>query len=255
MLRRIRTTALYPGLNKLPQDQAHHIRDVLRMKPGEALELFTDEGHCAHAVIRVADSQGVQVEVGEVVLSTSSSVKLTIVAAVPKANRADWMVEKLSELGTDRFIPLITQRSVVVPQGVNKIERWRRLAIESAKQCRRAGTMAIEAPAKLDEALAQFQAGRLVDGSAAIRGIYLSTTPNAVSIDDLLRDTGARRVSLAAWIGPEGGWTEDEMVRMERFGLTGAGLSSTILRVETAAVAVAAIFGCMNRTEKAGIES
>jgi 16S rRNA (uracil1498-N3)-methyltransferase len=136
------------------------------------------------------------------------------------------MIEKLSELGVSAFIPLATARSVVHPQGQGKRQRWERIAIESAKQCRRAGVMRIEPLTDLKDAL-----------KSVAGGWYLSTG-EAKPISQILQSiTG----SLSVFVGPEGGWTEQEIEAFESKGLSAVGLTSTILRVETAAISVAAI--------------
>ncbi len=128
----------------MPAAEAHHVRDVLRLAVGDELELFDAAGGTAVGRIVAVTVGVVAVEVSAVTLAERVGVSLTVAAAVPKGDRADWMVEKLSELGVARFVPLAAARSVVLPGGRNKVERWERLAVESAKQCRRAGVMAID---------------------------------------------------------------------------------------------------------------
>ena len=98
------------------------------------------------------------VQVEEVHEPAADGLSWTVAAAVPKGERADWMVEKLSELGCHAFVPLLAERSVVQPKGTGKRDRWLRLATESAKQCRRRGVMRIESPTTLDELLANDEA-------------------------------------------------------------------------------------------------
>jgi 16S rRNA (uracil1498-N3)-methyltransferase len=156
---------------------------------------------------------------------------LTIAAAVPKAARADWMIEKLSELGTDIFIPLIAQRSVVVPQGKGKMDRWRRLAEESARQSGRQGVMTIEPVTPLEEILKHRK--------------DLDEAHWVLSIDDgatsIISSLAAMPAKLTVLIGPEGGWTPGELTEFAAADIHPMRLTDTILRVETAAVAVAAI--------------
>jgi 16S rRNA (uracil1498-N3)-methyltransferase len=144
------------------------------------------------------------------------------------------MVEKLSELGAAAFIPLITARSVVHPEGRGKRDRWQRLATESAKQSRRVGVMRIEELTKLEDAVRD---SRVAGGT----GCFLSTQADA---SPLTRVTFGGP-TLTLFIGPEGGWSPGEIGHMSESGLTPAGLTTTILRVETAAVAAAAIVGTM----------
>src|SRR5205085_9207719 len=104
----------------------HHVRDVLRLGNGQIVEVFDDDGRTASAVLIVSADDQVAVRV-EQFHQPPKGFQWTVAAAIPKGERADWMVEKLSELGTARFIPLIAERSVVVPQGRNKHQRWMRI--------------------------------------------------------------------------------------------------------------------------------
>lgn len=223
-------TPLTEGRVELDPPQAHHLRDVLRLGPGDAVEAFDDAGRVAPATIETCDATRVILQVGRVTVS-GHSCAIVVASAVPKGERADWMIEKLSELGVSRYVPLKTARSVVHPSGAGKLDRWRRIATESARQSRRAGVMQIDELTALEEALQQLH-----------NGLLLSTEPGAMSILDASRqalDRTAAGVSL--FIGPEGGWTSDELARCRSAGLTGVRLTETILRIETAAVAAAAV--------------
>jgi 16S rRNA (uracil1498-N3)-methyltransferase len=228
MIRRVHLSKLTIGSIALPAAEAHHIRDVLRLTVGETLELFDDAGNVAAGVIKHVNPANVVVDV-ETVSSATLAKLVTVAAAVPKGDRADWMIEKLTELGVARFIPLAAERSVVLPSGKNKIERWERIAIESAKQSRRVGVMVIDQLTPLEQAI-----------SAATHGVFLSTAADAIPISQVI---GAKN-ELTLFIGPEGGWSDGEMDRMKSAGFIAAQLTSTILRVETAAVVAAGIVLC-----------
>jgi 16S rRNA (uracil1498-N3)-methyltransferase len=223
-------STLRAGSIELDEHESHHARNVLRLKVGDDVELFDDAGHVARGAIERCDAAAVVARVDEVVARSESS-GITVASAVPKGDRGDWMIEKLSELGVDRFTPLSTGRSVVHPSGKNKRDRWQRIATESAKQSRRAGVMTIDELTPLD---------RVIEADRA--ALYLDIDPGAPSLFEHLRsqisDWGLR---IALLVGPEGGWTDEEVARMRAVGLTGVRLTATILRVETAAVAAAAI--------------
>jgi 16S rRNA (uracil1498-N3)-methyltransferase len=230
VLRRLHIDALRAGSVELDRDEAHHARDVLRLKVGDGVELFDDTGHVARGAIERCDAGTVVARVEQIVAQTTTT-GITIASAVPKGDRAEWMIEKLSELGVDRFIPLSTARSVVHPTGKNKRERWQRIAIESAKQSRRSGVIAIDELTPVDRVLENERPA-----------LFLDIDPHVPSLLDHLPSefsTPKSRVTLL--IGPEGGWTDEEVARMRAAGLTGVRLTATILRVETAAVAAAAI--------------
>ncbi len=231
MPRRLIVHRIQQGANVLPEDQAHHARDVLRLRAGDEVELFTASGETAAGAIAEATAQRVVVNV-EQVRAPADRFALTIASAVPKGARADWMIEKLSELGVARFVPLITARSVVHPEGKNKLERWRRLAEESAKQSKRIGVMGIDPPTPVRSVIDR------ISGTAA----YLSTAPTALPPSSILDLPSS---SLTLLIGPEGGWADDEIRAFENRHLTPITLGGTILRVETAAIAAAAIVAAL----------
>ena len=234
MLRRVHVADLHAGTIELSPAAAHHARDVLRLKAGDRVEVFDDGGRTAAG--RIVDVAAGLVEVDAVADPQRQPLLWTVAAAVPKGARADWMIEKLSELGTAQFVPLVTERSVVVPEGQAKLQRWQRLATESARQSRRAGVMKIgplAKPAQLIES---------IDGP----GWFLSTTAGAGPVLEAAAQVSASRAShLTVLVGPEGGWTHDETATMQAGGLTSVSLGPTILRVETAAIAAAAILGAM----------
>jgi 16S rRNA (uracil1498-N3)-methyltransferase len=229
VIRRLHTQTLFVGDIPLDPTQARHARDALRLEEGTAVEVFDDAGSTASGTLRFRGPKDVFVRVDQITASAPSPrLRLTIASAVPKGERADWMIEKLSELGVATFIPLATERSVVKPEGKNKYERWARIATESAKQSRRAGVMRIEELRPVREAIR--------DASAAF---YLSTAPDAVPLATALPASPDAEITLL--IGPEGGWTDAEIEWFESSDIRGVKLTSTILRVETAAIAAAAI--------------
>ena len=232
MPRRIHVPRLAPGDTPLDPAQVHHARDVLRLTHGTPVEVFDDAGHLARGVL-VFDGAGVAVRVEQLDTAPDAAgcVRLTVASAVPKGERADWMVEKLSELGVAEFIPLATARSVVLPEGRNKRERWVRIATEAAKQSRRAGVMRVGELTSLSEAMKREGVTWYLATEADVTTLGISETAGALP----------PRASVCAFIGPEGGWTGDELRRFADAGAAAVRLTDTILRVETAAVAVAAV--------------
>jgi 16S rRNA (uracil1498-N3)-methyltransferase len=223
---------------ELDAGSSRHLARVLRMGVGDKLELFDSAGSMATATI-VRLGPHVTVTVTEITPTAEAGVSdITIAAAVPKGERADWMIEKLSELGCSRFIPLATERSVVLPEGKNKQERWVRIATESAKQSRRAGVMKIEPLTPLSDAVAGMDADS--------HSFVLATEKPARGIFEVFGQfasarTASGKAKWAFFVGPEGGWTEEEIELFLRSNVEPLRLTDTILRVETAAVATAAI--------------
>lgn len=229
MARRFHVPLLSAGKVPLDHAQARHALDALRLRTGDAVELFDDAGQVASGVID-ASGGGVLVDVS-VVQPRAPVGGITVACAVPKGERADWMVGKLAELGVARFVPLRTARSVVHPEGEGKLDRWRRLAVEAAKQSGQPRPMRIDALTSLSDCLAACAAGRgaFADASGAARAI----------------DPALAGVVEAVLIGPEGGWTEQERGHMAQAGLIPLRLTATILRVETAAVVAAGALLCL----------
>lgn len=220
---------------ELDRPQAHHVRDVLRLTLHDTLELFDDAGRVAMATITATSQTRVTVRVDAVnAIDPANNLSLVIASAVPKGDRAEWMIEKLSELGVDRFIPLATARSIVHPDGKNKRDRWMRVAIEAAKQSRRQGVMAIAELMPLAVALR--------DVTESGGSVWYLAPGAATSVFDVV--THSRDVatsSIVLFVGPEGGWTDEEHGIFTSANISSLRLTQTILRIETAAIAGAAM--------------
>jgi 16S rRNA (uracil1498-N3)-methyltransferase len=224
-MRRLLAETLAPGLVTLDPEQSHHARNVLRLSIGDRVELFDRSSRCGVGTIATLEP-ALTLNV-EVVTDQPAARQIVVASAVPKGDRADWMVEKLSEIGVGAWVPLKTERSVVHPEGRSKYDRWRRIAEESAKQSRRPGVMEVRELTSLSDF------SRLIDPKHALVLSTIETQP----ISSVL--TSLQSVTLL--IGPEGGWTDAEESRLRSLGLTPVALTRTILRVETAAVVAAGI--------------
>jgi 16S rRNA (uracil1498-N3)-methyltransferase len=209
------------------------LRDVLRLGEGAAVEVFDATGAWGRGRIAAADGRGVSVEVEEVGREAMGRCRVTIAAAVPKGARADWMIEKLGELGVEAFVPLKTRRSVVEPKGESKSARWKRISAEASRQSGRAGVMRIEGMMEAERAMEKGKGEGMVLW-------HLSVEEKGISIVELV---GELPEKLMVLVGPEGGWNEEETAEFERRGVTGVKLTGTVLRVETAAVVAAGIIG------------
>ncbi len=141
----------------LPEDELHHARTVLRLEPGEIVVLFDGHGAWAEGILAGGESTGksrrgeMRVELsGEIHEDPLPARNLTIATAVPKGERAEWLIEQTSQLNAACVQWIDCDRSVVKPrEGGQKIDKWRRLAVESAKQCGRTHLMRVEEPASL----------------------------------------------------------------------------------------------------------
>jgi 16S rRNA (uracil1498-N3)-methyltransferase len=237
MARRVHLPAIVVGESTLPADQAHHVRDVLRLGEGDNVEVFDAMGRTASGVLsRVTPSQ-VRVEVKEITEAPANTFRLTVASALPKGTRADWMIEKLSELGVETFIPLRTTRSVVHPEGRNKLARWERIASESAKQCNRSGVLRINELTDVQTIVERARSPMW----------HLSTRQVPLLSEQIEQLEGS---DLTLLIGPEGDWTPDEEIAFEKAGSKPLSLTESILRVETAAVTAAAIVMCSKQARR-----
>ncbi len=213
----------------LKGDEARHLTRVLRAKIGDAVRLFNGRGSEWPAQVVQIGRDTVSLEIGAACVdSPSDSRLLTVAAALPKGDRQKWMVEKLTELGVGRLIPLATTRGVAEATAGAQA-RLERGVIEACKQCGRNTLMEVAAGHTLDQLLAAIPAGTY----------GLIAHPGGSPLN-----TGALRAATAvlALVGPEGGFTDDELVAADRSGLVRVSLGPHILRVETAAISLAAQF-------------
>ena len=227
MARRFHVPEVHVGSLTLPPEPSHHAKNVLRLKVGDAVELFDDAGEVGQGIISDLSSNLVIVKVETQAHASGATVDVHIASAVPKASRADWMIEKLSELGVSRFTPLATERSVVLPEGSGKRDRWIRLAEEAARQSGRSGMMKIDLLTRLDQ---------VVDAGV---GVYCATEQAARPIAEVIAALQVTPVRIL--IGPEGGWTDKELKLLQARDWRPASLGSTVLRVETAALVAATL--------------
>jgi 16S rRNA (uracil1498-N3)-methyltransferase len=224
-------THVHVGRIELAAASAHHVRDVLRLSVGAELEVFDSAGGSGRGRIASISPSGVSMQIEQINPLPAQRPPIAVASAVPKGTRADWMIEKLSELCVDRFIPLAAERSVVLPRGTAKVQRWRRLAEESARQSGRRYVMRIDALAEPATVLEQARNEKMT-------AWYLSPADDATPIFEL---AAAMPSGLVLLVGPEGGWSPAEIEAFAAAGIVAARITQTILRVETAAVAAAAI--------------
>lgn len=226
------------GRYRLGPDEARHLARVCRLGPGNHVEIFDGSGFATAAEVVQASSDRVElVAVGEPILRRDPTYSIALATAVPKGDRFDWIVEKATELGVDRLIPVVFERSVVVPRG-SKLDRLRRTVVEASKQSGRSRLMAVAEPIDWPDLAREF-----ADHDR------LLADPNGTPF---ARWDGPRlggRIVLA--VGPEGGLTEAEASMAVALGWIPIRLGYNVLRVETAGVAgCAALIGRM-----AGVET
>ncbi len=215
--------------------EADHALRVLRLRVGDAVVLFDGRGRQVEGRISAASTGCFEVTPAGPVRCVSASAVggLTVAVATPKAGRADWLVEKCAELGVAELWLLQTTRTSVVP-GEGKLQRWRRKAVAAAKQAGAAQVMAVEAPRSLVVMVG------MLDRSRAV--LYADPSPMATPLIEALPAVCDRGTVL--FVGPEGGFTAEEIGCIEQAGGRAVRLGALTLRVETAAIAAAAIWSC-----------
>lgn len=218
-----------PGDYELGPQEARHAAQVLRLRVGDWVIVFDGHGHRAEAVITSAGKDAVSVHVDGVHTEEHLPLHLTIATAIPKGKRWQMLVEKCTELGVDRIIPMHTERSVA--KGEGDAGKWRRWIIEAAKQSRRAWIPEIVEPIPFKDVIALANRERAFIVLADARG----EQPRAYQ--DFLKLSGR----VVAMIGPEGGFTDEEIEGCKRHGGRTMRLSPFVLRVETAAATVCAL--------------
>jgi 16S rRNA (uracil1498-N3)-methyltransferase len=222
---------LAEGVAGIEGKEARHIAGSLRLGVGDEIALIDGSGRRGIAEIqeihKAADR--VKVRIFEV-RETPEGSGLTLAVAVPKESRMDWLVEKCSELGVDTLLPILFRRSVVRPRPgrKGKAEKWDRIAVESSKQSGRATLLSI----------ADFRDVADLAGLEADCKVLLAPDAGA-SLSSLL--AGSRPRTVLAVVGPEGGLEPEEEELLTKAGFVRARLARTTLRIETAAVAAAAV--------------
>jgi 16S rRNA (uracil1498-N3)-methyltransferase len=212
------------GDYRLRGADAHHLVNVRRFGVGDPVTLFNGDGREYAATIVEASKKDVLLHIVSVdAPAREATVALHIGAALPKGDRADFLVEKLTELGVAEFTPLITARSVVHPKP-DSVEKTRRAVIEASKQCGRNSLMRVSPPARFADWL----------GSASASTRWILHPGDRSSEPAILENA-------AIAIGPEGGFTDAEIAEAECSGFKRLSLGPRVLRVETAALAIAAI--------------
>lgn len=207
----------------LDPGEAYHIGKVLRGRTGDTIEV-ADATRSLY-IARLRD--GREAAILERVSGPGEGFAgVYLYQAVPKGKNMDLVVEKATELGADRIVPLVTERSVARPGGeVSKVERWRRLVEAAARQSLQLRVPEVREPEPLAEAL------READGG----GILLHNEPGLPALEEVV--DGA---TTSLFIGPEGGWSEAEAAAARESGLSLAQLGPYRLRSETAGIVAVA---------------
>ncbi len=222
---------------ELSADETQHLRAVLRLKTGDEVYVFNGAGNEFRGLIKSIARSQTEIQLSEEVAPSTpeSPVDLTMAVTLLKGEKFDLVVQKLTELGVNRVIPIITARADVRirddAEAERKLTRWRRIVMEATKQCGRARLMKIERPIPFDQLLLSAQADLTLMFAEA----------GGESFGEALAATPLEQKQINALVGSEGGWTDDEINRGREAGWQIITLGGRIMRAETAAIVCAAI--------------
>lgn len=216
-----------PGPFVLSGAEAHHLARVRRAREGDRVEVLDGLGSVYDGVILQVARDAVTIDLGAPREGRSGAFPLTLAVAFPKGERLDWLVEKATELGVARLVPLRTRRSTVDPRSA-KLDRLRRAVIEACKQSGRGTLVELSDPVDWSDFVQRSDPAqpRLLAHPGGLQRFAWPAIP----------PTGA---VLA--VGPEGGFTDEEASEAAAAGWVAVGLGATLLRIETAAIAGAAL--------------
>lgn len=236
-------TRIFVEPDRLTADRAvltgtahHHLKNVLRFKPGDEMVVFDGAGRECIGVLELYQGETAVVRVlGDTDQSMESGLDLTIAPCLAKGKKIDLVVEKAVELGADRVCVVTSQRSVgqlVAEQAMDRVERWRRIAKSAAEQSGRTMMPVVERI----RTFAEFVAAKPADTLGLLFTVGTDPDPPAA-----LRQRYPDVHKVIALIGPEGGFAPAEIALARRHGFLEVGLGPRVLRTETAAIVAAAV--------------
>lgn len=251
---------------KLSAEETRHLRSVLRLKPGNEIYLFDGDGHEFQGQVQTIARAATEVNViKQVEAAPESGVNLTLAIALLKGEKFDLVIQKATELGVTRIIPVITSRADVRiksdDEAERKTTRWQRIVLEATKQCGRACLMIIEMPlmfsdlihaAKQENTSNSTASGSVGATNASEDACAPVALPNfdlrlmfaereGASLTEALGDSQNQPKTVTALVGPEGGWADDEIDEAGAAGWKIVTLGGRILRAETAAIVIATL--------------
>ena len=220
--------------------EAHHALHVLRVREGEIVGLLDGAGTVLEAEVQGFDRDKIRLQVRERKLAAQPRTQISLLQAIPKAKLFDSIVQKATELGVHRIVPLLTER-VVIKLGDRerkaKADKWRAVALEAAKQCGTPWIPKIEEPLTPGEFLSRKEVFELPLLASLGEG---ARHPKAW-FEEIRRSSSGPPGSVCIWVGPEGDFTPDERQAIEAAGARPISLGPLVLRVETAAIYCLAI--------------
>ncbi len=228
----VQRESIRDGWAVLPADQAHHLRNVLRLETGSTVEIFDGEGRGYVGEVELKNSD-VFIRNIQNIPPEDARIHLILAAALIKTARFEWILQKATELGVDEIVPLRTHRSEIrIPDNkLNlRLERWERIVLEASKQCRRFTAPRVREPLHFSDFI-------FLKEFWPCTRLLLSQKHGESWLPD--PSTFLNRFVLC--IGPEGGWDSSEIEQAQKAGYKSFSLGPRILRAETAALAAVSI--------------
>jgi 16S rRNA (uracil1498-N3)-methyltransferase len=219
------------GVFHLNRQMKKRLLKVLRLRTGDLLEVFAPGGKWECRISKILPG-GLELAVlGELSLSASPKLELTLAQAIPKGERFEWLIQKCTELGVSHIFPLITERTVVRPANpAAKVQRWNEISEQAAGQSENSFPALVHPPEPLPTFLQRSHTGLK---------LLLHEREESESLHNLLQRQTADQITFV--VGPEGGWATQETSAMMQCGFQKVHLGKRILRSDTAGLVVASI--------------
>ncbi len=236
MRRRFFVNEVRNGHAEIDGDEAKHLTRVLRVEAGQRYEI-SDNRTVFLAEIETARKEHVIFKTIEKLPPPPAQASITLCAALIKFDHFEWMIEKATELGVSKIVPVLAARTEkgLDRAALKRVERWRRIALEASQQARRAFLPEISPP----QAIAQAFANDLPSDQQ--RKYALAEEPGTPLLGNALPAERSASDEVAILIGPEGGWAKEERTLFIECGWSPVSLGPLILRAETAAIAALAV--------------
>ncbi len=213
----------------LTSDEARHLREVLRLKPGDEVQVFDGAGKEFRAIVSQTRRESAELELKDEIETPrpESPLELTLAVALLKGEKFDLVVQKGTELGVNRFIPLTTRHADIrlrdEADAAKRVARWQRIALEAAKQCGRSVVPEVTPPIPFESVIKEDSC------------VMFSERGGETLNTDL-------KESVVAVIGSEGGWSDEELEQARAANVPIVTLGGRVLRAETAAITAAVLF-------------
>lgn len=219
-------------------EDAYHIIKVLRHKVGDRIEISNGQNLEGTVVIQNIDHKNLQIvsRVTNIYKREDTKLRITLFQGIPKGNKFDFILQKNTEIGVTNFVPIFTERTIVKlskERAKKRLVRWRKIVIEASKQCRRIDIPKVHHPIKFTSIFDSLKDFDLV--------LMPWEEEKSQTIKRVLRNIEDTMEKIAVLIGPEGGFSSNEVKQVIRYGAIPVTLGSRILRTETAGIVVSTI--------------